>query len=331
MVTQPEQAIIQLNDLTKIYPGKFRKPARKAVDGLNLEIFPGEIFGFLGPNGAGKTTTIKLIFGFLFPTSGTVLLFNQSPGQSQSKYRVGFLPEVAYYYRYLKAEELLDAYGKLFRLTKKARVQKIETLLTLVGLTDTADIYLREYSKGMLQRFGLAQALINDPELLILDEPTSGLDPIARKEIRDIILQLHQQGKTIFFSSHELSQVEMVCTRVGILHQGKLVCEGKLSELLSPIGKTQIEIGNIPSGFQEKLNSFPAKLEYVSDSGTIVLDDKSYLFPLLHLLEAEQVELYSINPKRETLEDLFVKTVRTKQSAVSGQQSAVSKKLNDER
>ena len=316
MAPEPNSAIIQLNNLTKSYQGKFRKPARKAVDGLNLAIEPGEIFGFLGPNGAGKTTTIKLILGFLFPTSGKVFLFNQSSGQQQAKYRVGFLPEIAYYYRYLKAVELLDAYGRLFRLSKQKRNQKIESLLALVGLTEFADIYLRDYSKGMLQRFGLAQALINDPELLILDEPTSGLDPIARKEIRDIILQLHQQGKTIFFSSHELSQVEMVCTRVGILHQGKLVREGKLSELLSPIGKTQIEIGNIPSGFQEKLNSFPAKLEYVSDSGTIVLEDKSYLFPLLHILESEKVELYSINTERETLEDLFVKTIKQKDSTV---------------
>ncbi|MDI6782504.1 MAG: ABC transporter ATP-binding protein [bacterium] len=314
MASAPEQAIIQLNDLTKIYKGKFRKPARKAVVRLNLAIAPGEIFGFLGPNGAGKTTTIKLILGLLFPTSGTVLLFNRPPGQRQAKYRVGFLPEVAYYYRYLKAEELLDAYGKLFRLSKKARVQKIESLLTLVGLTDAADIYLREYSKGMLQRFGLAQALINDPELLILDEPTSGLDPIARKEIRDIILQLHQQGKTIFFSSHELTQVEMVCTRVAILHQGKLVREGKLSELLSAAGKTRIEIGDTVTEFSVQLKSLSENIEYDARSGTIWLADKTNLFPLLHLLESEKIELVSINPERETLEDLFVKTVRSPQS-----------------
>lgn len=323
------EPVIQLSQLTKIYRTKSTKPGtksgfgrwrfsgRKAVDDLSLTIEPGEIFGFLGPNGAGKTTTIKLILGLNFPTAGEIKLFGKSPGARQAKSRVGFLPEVAYYYRYLKSWELLDAYGKLFRIPKLDRTKKIESLLALVGLTEYAQTPLRDFSKGMLQRIGLAQALINDPELLIFDEPTSGLDPIARKEIRDIILDQHRQGKTIFFSSHELSQVELICTRVAILNQGKLVREGKLTELLSPAGKIRIELtGEFSAELETELNSFPIKLDINRDRhfATIILEDKTRLGAILNLLQSKPVELYSINTERETLEDLFVKTVRSPKS-----------------
>jgi ABC-2 type transport system ATP-binding protein len=321
---QPEP-IIQIANVTKIFRTKSVNPGakpgfgrwgifgRKVVDGLSLDIAPGEIFGFLGPNGAGKTTTIKLILGFIFPNSGEINLFGQPPGSRIAKSRIGFLPEIAYYYRYLKARELLDAYGKIFRIPKSDRTRKIESLLALVGLTDAAETPLRDFSKGMLQRFGLAQALINDPELLILDEPTSGLDPIARKEIRDIILDLHHQGKTIFFSSHELSQVELICTRVGILNQGKLVREGKLSDLLSPAGKIRIELTGIAPDLEAKVASFPIKLDIDHDQhfATIILDDKTRLCALLNLLDSIPGDLYAINTERETLEDLFVKTIKS--------------------
>ncbi|MCX7918947.1 MAG: ABC transporter ATP-binding protein [bacterium] len=311
---QQEETLIRIEQVTKIYQKRFRKPRRAAVNDLSLSILRGEIFGFLGPNGAGKTTTIKLMLGFIFPNRGQILLFNQPPGSPAAKKRLGFLPELAYYYRYLKARELLAAYAELFGLSKQERTRRIESLLALVGLTEFAETELREFSKGMLQRFGLAQALINDPELLILDEPTSGLDPIGRKEIRDIILQLHRQGKTIFFSSHELSQVELICTRVGILNQGKLVREGKLADLLSSAGKLRIEIARVNPELQRKLEQNQQQLGIIPKTlGTtteLILSDKSQLYPLLHLLESESAELVSVNPERETLEDLFVKTVK---------------------
>src|SRR5437867_2922416 len=203
-----------------------------AVKDLNLSVFPGEVFGFLGPNGAGKTTTMNVLLGFIAPTAGDASIFGTSVRHPIARQRIGYLPELTYYYKFLSAEEILRFYAKIFRIAKREIEQRIDSVLKLVDLDHARRRTIKTYSKGMQQRVGLAQALINNPDLLILDEPTSGLDPIGRMKVREIIQHLKQQGKTIFFSSHELGEVETVCDRVAILHQGELKVEGRVSDLL---------------------------------------------------------------------------------------------------
>lgn len=232
-------SMILTENLVKEYKSTRGKGVIRVIDNLNLEVKEGEIFAFIGPNGAGKTTTIKLLLDFIFPTRGRVLLLGKSPKDTSTRQGIGFLPESSYYYRFLNPVELLDMYGRLFRIGKRERHKKIAELLSMVGLEDFGRMPLRNFSKGMLQRLGLAQALINDPALLILDEPTGGLDPIVRREIRDILRRLNQDGKTIFFSSHELSEVEMISHRVGILNRGRLIKVEGLNELVSERGRKE--------------------------------------------------------------------------------------------
>jgi ABC-2 type transport system ATP-binding protein len=203
-----------------------------AVDRLTLEVQRGEVFGFLGPNGAGKTSTMNVLLGFIPPTAGKVWLFGVPVDQPIARQRIGYLPELTYYYRFLSAEELLRFYARIFGLPRDIREQRIDAVLKLVELEHARKKTIRTYSRGMQQRVGLAQALINDPDLLILDEPTSGLDPVGRMKVRSIIQRLQQEGKTVFFSSHELGEVETVCDRVAILHNGELKTLGRVDELV---------------------------------------------------------------------------------------------------
>lgn len=222
---------------TKDLRVEFRSPeapnGRKvALKGLNLQVNAGEVFGFLGPNGAGKTTTMNVLLGFVNATAGAAYLFGVDVRQPISRQRIGYLPELTYYYKFLTAEELLRFYAKIFGLSRAETDRRIASLLKLVELDHAAKRPIRTYSKGMQQRVGLAQALINDPDLLILDEPTSGLDPLGRMKVRQIIQRLKEQGKTVFFSSHELGEVETICDRVAIIAQGELKVEGSVSELV---------------------------------------------------------------------------------------------------
>jgi ABC-2 type transport system ATP-binding protein len=203
-----------------------------ALKGLNLSVSRGEVFGFLGPNGAGKTTTMNVLLGFVAPTAGDAFLFGVSVREPIARQRIGYLPELTYYYRFLNAEELLRFYARIFRLPRAETERRIDAVLKLVELEHARRRLIRTYSKGMQQRVGLAQALINDPDLLILDEPTSGLDPIGRMKVRQIIQRLKNEGKTVFFSSHELGEVETVCDRVAILNQGELRVEGRVRDLV---------------------------------------------------------------------------------------------------
>lgn len=203
-----------------------------AVDGLNLSVRPGEVFGFLGPNGAGKTTTMNVLLGFVTPTSGNAFLFGVNVLEPIARQRIGYLPEMTYYYKFLTAEEILRFYAKIFGLSRQAADQRIDVILKLVELDHARKRPIRTYSKGMQQRVGLAQALINNPDLLIFDEPTSGLDPIGRMKVREIIQRLKNEGKTVFFSSHELGEVETVCDRVAILANGQVKAEGSVNELV---------------------------------------------------------------------------------------------------
>jgi ABC-2 type transport system ATP-binding protein len=232
-----EEAILETKNLRVEYRAQKGTAGRKlAVNNLNLSVRAGEVFGFLGPNGAGKTTTMNVLLGFVNATSGAAYLFGVNVREPIARRRIGYLPELTYYYKFLTAEELLRFYARIFEIPKSETEARIDQLLKLVELEHARKRPIRTYSKGMQQRAGLAQALINNPDLLLLDEPTSGLDPLGRMQVRSIIQRLKDKGKTVFFSSHELGEVETVCDRVAILNQGELKVEGKVSDLANDHG-----------------------------------------------------------------------------------------------
>jgi ABC-2 type transport system ATP-binding protein len=228
------ETILETKNLRVEYKAQIRGQGRKlAVKDLNLSVKAGEVFGFLGPNGAGKTTTMNVLLGFVNATSGEARLFGVNVNEPIARQRIGYLPELTYYYKFLTAEELLRFYAKIFRIARAESERRINDLLKLIELDHARKRPIKTYSKGMQQRVGLAQALINDPDLLILDEPTSGLDPLGRMKVREIIQRLKDKGKTVFFSSHELGEVETVCDRVAIIHQGELKVEGRVGDLVA--------------------------------------------------------------------------------------------------
>ena len=228
------ETIVELNKLRVEYPAQAAgQPRKVAVKDLDLVVQAGEVFGFLGPNGAGKTTTMNVLLGFVNATSGQARLFGVDVRQPIARQRIGYLPELTYYYKFLTAEELLRFYGKIFGLSRGETEKRTDSLLKLVELDGARKRPIKTYSKGMQQRIGIAQALINNPDLLILDEPTSGLDPLGRMKVREIIQRLNNEGKTVFFSSHELGEVETVCDRVAIVNQGELKVAGRVSDLIA--------------------------------------------------------------------------------------------------
>jgi len=234
------EPVVETIGLTKIFRDFWHREKVRAVDDLNLQLQPGEVFGLLGPNGSGKSTTIKLLLGLLFPTKGLATVFGQSPRSLQVKRRIGFLPEETYLYPYLNAEETLDFYGRIFEIPRAERRRRIDALIRMVGLTGASKRPIGEYSKGMARRIGIAQALIGDPDLILLDEATTGLDPIGTAEVKELILELKSRGKTILLCSHLLADVEDVCDRIGILYAGKIRAVGQVGELLSQSQITQI-------------------------------------------------------------------------------------------
>jgi len=227
------EVVVSVRGLTKVFKDFWNRPKARAVDNVDFDVRRGEVFGLLGPNGSGKSTTVKLLLGLLYPTKGHIEVFGHSPRHVQTKSRIGYLPEESYLYRYLNSRETLDFFGNLFHLGKGERDSRAEQLLEMVGLSQTRMRAVGEFSKGMQRRIGLAQALINDPDLIILDEPTSGLDPIGCREVKDLILALARRGKTVILSSHLLSDVEDVCDRVVIYYGGKIQAMGTLRELLA--------------------------------------------------------------------------------------------------
>ena len=234
------EVVVETRKLTKIYRDFWGRQKKIALRALNLQVFRGEIFGLLGPNGSGKTTTIKLLLGLLFPTDGDALVFGQPSGEVKKNERIGYLPEESYLYRFLNAEETLDFYGRLFKLDGSVRRERAAKLIDLVGLSADKKRVLKEYSKGMRQRIGLAQALINEPELVILDEPTSGLDPLGTKWMKDLIVDLRDRGKTIIMCSHRLEDVQDICDRVAILDQGELQKLGSVKSLLEDVQRLEL-------------------------------------------------------------------------------------------
>lgn len=309
-----EQAVIEMIGLTKDYEvGHLKKKKARALDHLTLEVYRGEIFGFLGPNGAGKTTTLKLLMRLIYPTEGTARILGNPVEDVATHSRIGYLPENPYFYDYLSGRELLEYTAALFGIPKdQARLRATE-LLESVGLgRERADRQLRKYSKGMLQRIGIAQALVNDPEIVFLDEPMSGLDPIGRREVRDLILSLRRQNKTVFFSSHILSDVEALCDRAAILSRGRLVRCGTVQELT---GNQDSALEVVAVGIDSSLlNRFHASLSSLESATAtpngahLVLRDENEVDKTLDLIHQCGGKLVSINPRRASLEDIFSST-----------------------
>ncbi len=258
--------VIETRSLSKIYRDFWGRKKVHALKSLDVEVRRGEVFGLLGPNGSGKSTTIKLILGLLFPTSGRVLVFDKDATETSKNERIGYLPEESYLYKFLNAEETLDFYGRLFDMSAEQRRQRVEELLQMVGLQRARRRQLREYSKGMTRRVGLAQALINDPDLILLDEPTTGLDPIGTREMKDLILSLRDQGKTVLLCSHQLADVQDVCDRVAILHQGELKELGRVDELLKVRDVTEVHARGLSDAAKEEIAAVIKKHGGVVDS-----------------------------------------------------------------
>src|SRR3989440_1117587 len=259
-------AAIEILGLEKTYTvGFWRKKPKRALRPLHLKVEEGEIFGFLGPNGAGKTTTLKLLMGLVFPTAGSARILGMEINDPRMKAQIGFLPEQPYFYDYLTARELLEYYGQLSGVAAKDRAKKVEAMLQRVGLPDAGDIQLRKFSKGMLQRVGIAQAILHDPKVVFLDEPMSGLDPMGRREVRDLIQSLKDEGKTVFFSTHILSDAESLCDRVAALHKGELRAVGAVEELTAG-ARAQVEIVWAGTGGLSGFKSLGAECHIAGDT-----------------------------------------------------------------
>jgi len=303
--------VVQTEELSKVFRVGFWGKRVTAVDGLNLEVRRGEVFGFLGPNGAGKTTTLKMLMGLIYPTSGHARLFGRDLGDPQSKAKLGFLPESPYFYDYLTSREFLGFYGHLFGLWGAVLDKRIDELLELVGMTHAKDLQLRKFSKGMLQRVGVAQALINDPELVVLDEPMSGLDPIGRKEVRDLILRLKESGKTVLFSSHILHDAEVLCDRVAMVLKGCLVACGRVTDLLDQGASHQVELvvdRLTPEGL-DHIRPLTDKVVMQGDLMLVVLKSQQQVGGALEIIRTAKARLVSLNPQKGSLEDLFIREV----------------------
>jgi ABC-2 type transport system ATP-binding protein len=297
---------VRVEALTKIYKGELGQKDVLGLDDLNLEVMEGGVFAFLGPNGAGKTTTIKLMTRLIYATKGKVWILGRQNDTRLAMESVGYLPEQPQMYGYLTGWEFLDFIGRVFGLDTKIRGERVSTLLAKVGLTDKGDVSIRGYSRGMMQRLGFAQALMNDPKLLILDEPMASLDPVGRKDFRDMILELRDRGKTIFFSSHILSDAELVADRVGILNEGRLVSVGKLDELVG----SQVNSVDITFEVDEgKLHKIKLDTEDIIQSGRKVmirLDDENVVPEMLKRIDRGGGRIVSVVPQRKTLEEVFI-------------------------
>ncbi len=298
---------IRIEGLRKTFRLGFIPKPREILKGISLSVREGKIFGYLGPNGAGKTTTIKCLLGLIYPDAGTIDIFGLPHLSPRARQTLGFLPENPYFYDYLTASEFLAFTADLFGLSRREREERIGRLLALVGLERARDLQLRKFSRGMLQRVGLAQALINDPKLVILDEPLGGMDPLGRKEIRDIIVRFKEEGKTVFFTSHILQDIEMICDRVAIIVGGRIVKEGALQDLVSEkVLFTEVVLSGLPAEAVGGLGEcFTAK----GDRLLLRVFEEAKVEQVLALVHDRKGRVLSLSPRTETLEDIFVETV----------------------
>jgi ABC-2 type transport system ATP-binding protein len=303
-------AAIRTQALRKVYRRRWGGRSTVAVENLHLTVPEGAIFGFLGLNGAGKTTTVMMLLGCARPTAGSAHLFDRPAGHPAARRRVGFLPEKFRFHEFLTPNELLRVHGGLAGLSDRESALRTPPLLALVGLQGKETTPIREFSKGMQQRLGIAQALLSDPDLLILDEPTSALDPLGRREVRDVLLHLKAHGKTVFLNSHLLSEIELCCDRVAVLHRGRLVREGPIHDLLAPMTKVEVQARGVTPELRARVETLGA-FEPVSGDGTWTLNvtDASNVPRVAAMLVAGGAELHALIPRRESLEDFFVRVV----------------------
>jgi ABC-2 type transport system ATP-binding protein len=302
------KTVLSIENIHKSFSVGFIPQTKEILQGISFSVAEGEIFGYLGPNGAGKTTTLKCILGLIFPDKGTIELFGRPHLDPRAKERLGFLPENPYFYDYLTAREFLEFYGQLFGIKRRERKARIAALLELVGMEKAAGLQLRKFSRGMLQRIGLAQALINEPSLVLLDEPLGGLDPLGRKEIRDVIIHLREEGKTVFLSSHILQDIEMICDRVAIIVGGRIMSQGRLADLISEkILFTEVTV----SGVEEKeLAGLGESLTAQAGRTLLKVFEEDKVQDILELVQKRHGRIHSLIPRTQTLEDLFVDMVR---------------------
>jgi ABC-2 type transport system ATP-binding protein len=303
LLSSETMTVIVTNELRKDYGDIV------AVHGLTLTVHSGEVFGFLGPNGAGKTTSIKMLLGLVHPTSGQARLLDGKPGETRVMQRVGFLPEHFRFHPWLKAGEFLDVHGRLLGMSTEQRRQRIPVLLGRVGLADRADTRLGKFSKGMTQRIGIAQALLNNPEVVFLDEPTSGLDPLGRRLVRDIIADLREAGTTVFLNSHFLSEVELTCDRIAIIDRGRVVRQGVVEELTEGLIEVKIRAGNLTDTLVEGLSRWGQVIARNQDRIEMQVESEAELPEIANWLVSGGAYLYRLTPQRLSLEELFVRAV----------------------
>jgi ABC-2 type transport system ATP-binding protein len=306
-------AAIETDNLTKDFLVGFWRPRPyRALDGLSLAVEPGEVFGFLGPNGAGKSTTLKLLMQLIYPTAGNARILGKPVGDVAVRKRIGFLAENPYYYDYLTAEEVLAYFARLHGLAGATVRDRVRRVLDEVGIGAERRLRLRQISKGMLQRVGLAQAILNEPEVIFLDEPMSGLDPLGRRDVRDLILRLRAKGCTVFFSSHILSDAETLCSRVAIMAQGRLVATGRVSEMVAFAPKGwELVVAGLSDAMQAQVAARVQTMRALSAGRyTIQLGVDQHPEPLMSEITASGARVESLNPLRDTLEDFFVQQVR---------------------
>lgn len=297
-------AALRIRDVHKSFPSEFTRKRRPVLKGISFDVPRGEIFGYLGPNGAGKTTTLKCILGLIFPEKGCIEILGHPHLSLKAKKKIGFLPENPYFYDYLTAEEFLRFYCQLHRIPKQEQSRRIQSLIQLVGLKAASTLQLRKYSKGMLQRIGLAQALLNEPELVLLDEPLGGLDPLGRKEMRDIIGRLKDEGRTVFLSSHILQDIEMICGRVAVIINGAIVSEGILEDLIQQkVLFTEAMVSGIKP---DELKEFGENLHIRGDQTLIKIYEQEKIDRLLDLVHRRKGRIHALVPRHQSLEDIFV-------------------------
>lgn len=300
-------AAIEIEGLTKVYG--YGADEVKAVDALELTVGQGEVFGFLGPNGAGKTTTVQMLMQIIFPTSGSGTLLGKPLGDISAREKIGYLPELFQFHEFLRADEFLDFHARLYGIPSDRRADRVASVLELVGLKESASSKIRTFSKGMLQRIGIGQAIINEPELLFLDEPTSALDPMGRRDVRDLILDLRDAGTTVFLNSHLLSEVEMTCTQIGILNKGRLVRLGDMESMVKPTLCVDIKVDGLSDETLEKIRDLVASVEVDGDELKVIVRDEDQVKMLARMIMDSGAELRQFTPRRQQLEEVFLQSI----------------------